>query len=423
MQKFFLCIAIIILCDFPANSQTNSYTVELARTFSKDLFEENGVNYLKPMVEAVNATSNSRFFNQAYIPTETEKPYFRIGLHSMFGFVPDDMKSYKPIVPTQEYSLSAATDFMSIDLINRRVVIKDTAGLIRFFFLTILDDGMKRNSFGIPTSSPTILGSKKKEKLIMEKDTLRALVNEHPIFKEPLWALLPPETRDSLQNSLKQAVTPVIDTFPGSFTLPEGGEINMILAAIPQIEIGSFLGTEALIRFIPPVNLGENIGDFAFWGFGLKHSISQYFGERYFDLAIQGAYQGTNLKNKVGVTNSKLNANAAIWNLNIHASKSFENLFDIFTGFSYEAINISSSFIYYLPVELQWELGLLEPYSFVPTPGYPGDQHPQTVSISISDRNLKWTAGIAKQIGNFAIFADFSISRLLIVSGGIEYRF
>ena len=80
-----------------------------------------------------------------------------------------------------------------------------------------------------------------------------------------------------LPKGLQDTILTTISQFPTNFTLPQGGNINTMIAGVPQIEIGSLWGTELLIRFIPPVNLGENIGDFAFWGLGLKHSITQYF--------------------------------------------------------------------------------------------------------------------------------------------------
>jgi hypothetical protein len=158
---------------------------------------------------------------------------------------------------------------------------------------------------------------------------------------------------------------------PSFFTLPAGGNINTIVAGVPQIEIGSLYGTELLIRVVPPLDLGKYIGKFAFGGFGIKHSISQYFteyietseGEIFeyspFDLAIQIVYQGTDLQNKVGVTQSDLKANAQIWNANINISKSFENIIDLYGGLSYDYIDIDARFKYYLPVETQMQLGLL----------------------------------------------------------------
>jgi hypothetical protein len=61
------------------------------------------------------------------------------------------------------------------------------------------------------------------------------------------------------------------------FAFPGGFDLNSFAIAVPQIRIGSYKGTEALIRYIA-INTGDvEIGDLALYGFGLRHSISQYF--------------------------------------------------------------------------------------------------------------------------------------------------
>jgi hypothetical protein len=238
-----------------------------------------------------------------------------------------------------------------------------------------------------------------------------------------------------IPDSLKAPLYGVFGGFPNLFNLPEGGNLNYLFAGVPQFEIGSLYGTELLVRFIPPVNMGDEIGDFAFWGFGLKHSISQYFnkgdepGRRYFDAAIQIVYQGTHLDNKIGVTNAELKANATMMSYNLQASKHIEGWLDIYTGFSYETININSDYTYYLPIEVQWQLGLIDPKAkggidnTEPTPGHPGDQNPQKAIIKLNDDNIKWTIGLSRDIGPITLFADFNISKFNIFTGGIIYNF
>jgi len=238
---------------------------------------------------------------------------------------------------------------------------------------------------------------------------------------------LNPAAQDTILNAISK--------LPSSFALPTGGNVNTVFAAIPQIEIGSLWGTELLIRLIPSIKLDKNIGNFSFWGIGLKHSISQYFTPKdtekkpWCDVAIQAVYQGTSLENKVGVTNAELKSDATIWDANIHASKSISGIIDVYTGFSYEKISINSSYKYLLPVELQMQLGLLRhfpidtiPYA-EPEKGYPGDTKPQTVTSSLTDTNAKWIIGLAKEFGPVAVFADYSISKFNIFSAGIEVSF
>ena len=64
-----------------------------------------------------------------------------------------------------------------------------------------------------------------------------------------------------------------------SFAFPGGFDLNSFALAVPQLRIGSYMGTEALIRYIA-IDVGDvEIGNISLIGFGLRHNINQYFGE------------------------------------------------------------------------------------------------------------------------------------------------
>lgn len=417
-MKKFIVLLLLLMPFYPLKSQdiADQYTIELARMFSEDLFKTNGVPYLQPVVKVVNATSNARFFNAAYVPKQVEKPYFKVSLNGMMGLVPEDMKTYNPVLPTEEFVMDSLYNYGTVSFFPEpSISIQDTAGLIHYIFLNLMYDGLYGTDpamINVPEEAATALGNQKSY-FDLPNGVLDSLIKRHPLY-----ALMQEYAPEILGD-----VTGAIEQFPERFNLAEGSNLNTIAAGVPQIEVGSYYGTEALIRFIPPVDLGETIGEFSFYGFGLKHSISQYFPERYFDLAVQAVWQSTHLENYVGVTQAKLIADANMWNFNIHGSKSFENIIDVYTGLSIEMIDIESSYKYYLPVEIQWQLGLLEKPSYEPTPGYPGDQNPQTTEIGLTDTNIKWTIGLAREIGPVAIYVDYSISKFNIFTGGILYKF
>ncbi len=454
MKKHCLIFILSIITLFHAKAQqyqpADSMTVQLARMFSADIFETNGSPYLKPMVQSMNATSNSRFFNNAYIPKKVKKPYFKVSVNTMVGFVPENMKTYTPVLPAEELNLTKLAQYIDYDITNpSNIRIKDTAGLAYYAMKTIFYDGIKQGKIDIPKQSATILGSQNAV-FHLDHTVLKELVHSNTAY-----ALLPANFKLQLDS--------IIDQFPENFTLPQGANMNTFVAAIPQFEIGSLYGTELLLRFVPPVNMGKNIGDFAFWGIGLKHSISQYFFdeeeeyendknsnnnsspisannsiERPFDMAVQAVYQGTYLKNKVGVTNADLTAWANIWDINLQFSKNMFGWFDIYSGLSYEIMNISSEYIYALPWEVQIQLGMLKLKTdaqgnpvldehgwnvYETADGYPGDTSPQKSTVKVSDTNLKWIIGLSKDIGNFSIFADYNMSTFDIFTAGIMYRF
>ena len=98
----------------------------------------------------------------------------------------------------------------------------------------------------------------------------------------------------------------------------------------------------------------------------------------------------------------------------------------------YEQMDIDVNFKYYLPVEVQIQLGLREvcfdengkDYPCPPDPekGYPGDTEPQQSTLNISDTNIKFVAGLAAEYESFIAVLDYNISKFDIFSFAILYK-
>lgn len=78
-----------------------------------------------------------------------------------------------------------------------------------------------------------------------------------------------------------------------AYNFPAGFEISRLGTAIPQVTVGTVAGTEGTLRWMA-FNL-EDLGDFGHLGFGLRHSVSQYFPDLPADVAIGGLYQTVSL--------------------------------------------------------------------------------------------------------------------------------
>ncbi|HCN04518.1 MAG TPA: hypothetical protein DIS79_02775 [Bacteroidetes bacterium] len=427
MHRLLACVALLVVATtLSAQQSWDPLSVDVTRALVKDLFQSNAVPYVQPMVTTINATSNAGFYNTAYIPKK-DSFYVKVSVRGMLGFIRDDQKTYNPTIdfgqPTDNL-LTAVTQYGTVDLTNRTFVInpryEDTLGLTTLLVREVFIEARKQGKFPLPTTAPTLFGYAPDTRVYLPpNDTLLAVLRTRPDY-QTLVALVP---------NLDSNITALLSQFalPPYLTLPPGADMSTLIAAVPQIELGSFLGTEILIRAIPPVEFDANVGDFSFWGLGLKHSISQYFPERWFDLAVQGVYQGTSLTNTVGFTGSKLEANARIFSGNIHASKRFGDYLDVFSGFSYERIDVVSTYTYVLPQEVQIALGLLPTpppgQPAVPTPEQPGDNRPQKSEVNVGDTNLKWTIGATAIVGPVRIFVDYSVSQFNIFSGGVEVGF
>jgi hypothetical protein len=72
---------------------------------------------------------------------------------------------------------------------------------------------------------------------------------------------------------------------------PGGFDIENFTVAVPQLSIGSFMGTRAVLRYIS-IDLGDSdLGEFSLFGIGAQHSISQYFVNMPVDVAAGLFYQ------------------------------------------------------------------------------------------------------------------------------------
>jgi hypothetical protein len=432
----FLALMPVVLLAQTSYPRASESTINLARMFSKEIFVLNGVPYLQPLVESMNATSNSGFYNSAYVPKNSGKAYYKISANGMMGFVPDSKKTYKPQLTSDSLDLNQLAKYVEISLFPTPTIksIKDTAGLIMYAFKVYIRRAIEIKGINPPETAPTILGHGKSV-FIIPKAVLDSLVRTYPtIAGKPLFDYLGDTLKANLLNTLLQ--------FPDYYTLPEGANLSRIIIGVPQLEIGSLYGTELLIRFIPPINWGPTIGDFAFWGIGLKHSVSQYLPERWFDAALQVVYQGTSLKNEVGVTKAQIKANASIWSFNLHLGKEIETLdeegkiltsFGCFAGLSYDMLNINSNYSFLLPVETQLQLGLLEREQIgidkdgnpvwrmkPPNANFPGDNQTQSLDLALSDKQFKATLGLVAQYKMVRLFAQFNFSKFDVLTAGLQ---
>ncbi len=399
MQRFTCCLLLAGLWSVPLSSvqaqePADPLTVEIVRMFSKDLFDQNSVPYLQPLVVTANAATNARFFSTAKIPQDSL--YIRFGVHVMAGFVSDDHAYYTPTIPSEP----------GWDP-NRTPIGNAAYEQIK----TIFAKGIAEGEIDIPEQAATIFGPTEETSLEIPREYL---VEE--IRKTALYGLLDSTSKMNLENALLG--------LPDEQRLPKGADISSVVAAVPQLEIGSFMGTELLLRYIPSVEFDEVVGEFSFFGIGLKHSISQYFPTLPVDVAIQGAYQNTTLENTVGVTSAKLLADADIYNANIHASYEFEP-FTVYAGYSHEQISINTSYTYTIPWEIQIQLGLLKDFGNgeygVEDPLYPGDQEPQVSEVVLENTNRKFVVGLTGEFDGLVATLAYSVSQFNILSGGVQY--
>jgi hypothetical protein len=425
MKRIITSVITLVCCLGISQAQPkyNPLAVDLTRVILKDVFESNAVPFVQPMVNTINATSNARFYSNAYVPKKVNKAYVRISVNGMAGLINEDLRWYTPSLdlgPREDVATGLAR-YGSFTLVDGRPTYvigntyNDTLGLSTLLMKELLRDAQAEGYFGIPPRAASLFGYAPGNAVVLPtKGDITTVLH-----KRPEYLLLDSAGRAGI-DALFQTLT-----LPSALTLPPGANLSRIVAAVPQIEIGSLFGTELLVRFVPPVEFDTNVGNFSFYGVGLRHSISQYFPERWFDCSIQGVYQHTSLTNTIGLTESKLSADATIMSGNLQLGKQLGKYVDIYAAAAYEHIDVTSTYTYTLPQETQIQLGLLpEPplgEKAVPTPEQPGDQRPQSSTVLAENKNVKYTVGISAHYGPWRAAFDMNFSTFNIASLGISY--
>ena len=125
-----------------------------------------------------------------------------------------------------------------------------------------------------------------------------------------------------------------------NFILPRGADLSIVPVPQASLSIGLPLGNEFMVRGMPNMKINDGVGDIAFWGVGLKHSIDQYLPEVFpIDIAIQGVYHQMEVADII-----KFNA----WAVNLAASKSFF-IFTLYGGVGYEAADLEVKYVFDAP--------------------------------------------------------------------------
>lgn len=190
---------------------------------------ENGRLYVEPIVTGLGAGMNSSWFETA-VPLEPL--HFGFSVRGMGAVVPDERDAFRPVLPST----------LVVEELGR--TFEDPYG----------------TGAGLSTPTATGVGP--------------------GVSVEPQGAF-----RDSL-------VANGLDPSDFALGFPRGFDIPAVPLAVFQGSAGLPAGTEATVRFVPSVEVDEDVGSLQSFGVGLKHSISQWFGGRSpVDLAVAGGIQ------------------------------------------------------------------------------------------------------------------------------------
>ncbi len=132
----------------------------------------------------------------------------------------------------------------------------------------------------------------------------------------------------------------VVQPGQGGTTLyhPGGFDLGQFVIAVPQLAIGSVLGTRAVVRWVQFDAGDSELGKVELFGVGLQHSISRYLSSPLpVDLAIGGMYQTFKLGD-----NDLIDTKAM--HVEVTASKKFGLFFQPYAAIGYDTFSMDVNY-------------------------------------------------------------------------------
>lgn len=167
---------------------------------------------------------------------------------------------------------------------------------------------------------------------------------------------------------------------------------SLIPLAVPQVTVGTFFGTQAMIRYIPIPEI-DKFPKTTLFGIGARHSISQYLPTFPVDIAAGFFYQSLTVGDLI---------DAKAFNIGAQVSKSY-SIFTIYGGLQTESSSMTVKYTYTGPV----------PLGSPPNP---------SVSVDFDGENkFRATAGVGLDLAILHLNADINLGKVTVVSGGIGF--
>jgi hypothetical protein len=117
-----------------------------------------------------------------------------------------------------------------------------------------------------------------------------------------------------------------------TFSFPGGFDLNSFAIAVPQLQLGTIHGTQALVRFFAMDTGDTELGNISLFGIGVRHSVSQYLGPLFpVDIAAGFIWQTFSLGDKL------IDSNA--FSMGAQASKRFQVL-EPYAGLSVDTFSM-----------------------------------------------------------------------------------
>jgi len=206
------------------------------------------------------------------------------------------------------------------------------------------------------------------------------------------------KANDEFENQDETEVSTVVGPLTGTtlegdsgtgYAFPGGLDLGSVSLVMPQITVGSVVGTEATLRWIAIDSGSTDVGKINLIGFGVRHSISQWFDWN-FDVAASAFYQ------KITAGDQDLMDGNAL-SLGGQVSKTF-GMFEPFGSVTWDSWKMTAS----------WT-------AFAETPS----QEDQTIDFQ-TDTNLHFLAGAGIRVSVLRFYGAVNFAQRVGISAGLS---
>ncbi len=118
-----------------------------------------------------------------------------------------------------------------------------------------------------------------------------------------------------------------------TYTFPGGMDVKMVPLIVPQVTVGSIMGTEASIRWVD-FKIGKDLGKLSLMGVGVRHSISQYIPLIPVDLSVGFFMQNFKVGDIVKATSTFMGVQGSVK----------ASILTLYGGIGYEKANIKINY-------------------------------------------------------------------------------
>jgi hypothetical protein len=188
-------------------------------------------------------------------------------------------------------------------------------------------------------------------------------------------------------------------TFMDLRRLPDGVlKFDKIPLPHATLSFGLPLGNEVIFRYIPAIDIIDDVGGLSLWGMGLKHSIDQYLPDIWgINIALMGFMHSMNFGDIVKINSYKAD---------LHTSKSM-SVFTIYGGLGVGFADLDAKYVF----ERQNSAVVV-------------DTTPESIEVKFSSpHHWNFTIGAKCRLSIFELFADYTFSHYSTVTAGLSIGF